>query len=240
MMEEVSRSNVKLPVPGRSRSVLRKQALASWRFQPSDTAKIQDTDAAWIFQAAQRDMKMIRRALERELNSTSDDHGVLITTPDAQNAGSSTTEAVTSSVSSCDPGSPSQGAEEAEESLEVSDSMARGNRTLPVDALSRSCNNQRPLATTNNRIGKRRSRRGNKVPITIMRADPADFQAMVQQMTGFPVESSSGTASSRLKPQPKRPGRIGGDNMPSSLLALDSSSTGLPTAINGLFGTRPN
>merc|ERR1711915_646242 len=180
-------------------------------------------------------MEMITKALERELNSTPNDHGLIITTPDEKNAGSSTTEALSSSVSSCDPG-----AEEAKESPEVSDSMARGNRTLPVDALSRPCNNQRPLATTNNRIGKRRSRRGNKVPITIMRADPADFQAMVQQMTGFPVESSSGTASSRLKPQPKRPGRIGGDNMPSSLLALDSSSTGLPTAINGLFGTRPN
>jgi len=239
-MEEVWRSNLKLSVPWRSRSVLREQALASWCFQPFDTAKIQDTDAAWIFQAAQRDMEMITKTLERELNSTPDDHGLLITTPDEKNAGSSTTEAVSSSVSSCDPGSPSQGAEEAEESLEVSDSMARGNRTPPADALSRSCNNHRSLGATNNFIGKRRSQRRNKTPSTIMRADPAAFQAMVQQMTGFPVESSSGTASSRLKPQPKRLGRIGGDNMPSTLLAFDSSSAGLPTAINGLFGTRPN
>jgi len=210
-MEEVSRSS--LSVPWRSRSVLREKALAAWRFQPSDMAKIQNTDAAWIFKAAQRDMEIITRALERELNSRTNDDGVIIRTWDEKNAGPSTTEAVSSSVSSCDPGSPSLGAEEAKECLEVSDSMARGNRTLPAEALSRSCNNQRSIPATNNFMGKRRWRRRKRAPITIMRADPADFQAMVQQMTGFPVENSSGTAPSRLKPQRKRPGRIGGDKM---------------------------
>jgi hypothetical protein len=45
---------------------------------------------------------------------------------------------------------------------------------------------------------------------------------------------------SRLKPQPKRAGRIGSKNIPSALLTLDYSSLGFPVAINGLFGTRPN
>jgi len=210
-MEEVSRSNLKLSVPWRSRSISREKALAAWRFQPSDTAKIQNTDAPWIFEAAQRDMEIIRRALERVLNSTPDDDALIIRTSKEENAGPSTSEVTSSSVSSCDPGSPSQGNEEAKESLEVSDSMARGNRTPPADAFSNPRNNQRSIPATNNFIGKRRSQRGNKTPITIMRADPADVEAMVHQITGFPVESRSRTAPSRLKPQPKRPSGIGGD-----------------------------
>jgi hypothetical protein len=167
-------------MPSRKRSVLREEALAAWRFQPSDTTK--DLPArhgnrnedlpglpAWISQASRRDTEIITTALMRELNSRPD---------------------------------------EGKTSAEVSDSMAAqfealGTRT---EALSRSCNNQGSIPALNNFIGKRRSRRGNRAPITIMRADPADFQAMVQQMTAFPLENNSRAAPSLLKPQPERPG----------------------------------
>lgn len=240
-MEEVTRSNLKLSMPSRSISVLREEALAAWRFQPADTAKDQDADAAWIFQASQRDMEVVTRALERELNSRPHE-GVRTS---EKIAGTSASEVVSSSMSSCDPGSPSQAAFEAKASLEVSKSKAgqyetQGTQTPPAESFSRSCNNQRSIPAMNNFVGKRRSRRGNRAPLTVMKADPADFQAMVQQMTGFPVENRSKAGSSLLKPQPKRPGRIGTDIFPSSLPTLDSSSRGFPVAINGLFGTRPN
>jgi len=244
VMEEVTRSNLKLSMPSRSRSALKEQALAAWRFQPSDTAaKDQEADAPWIFQASQRDMEIVTRALERELNSRADE-GVIVRTSE-KITGTFTSEVASSSMSSCDPGSPSQVAVEAKASLEVSDPKAGqyeapGTRTPPAESLSRSCNNQRSIPAMNNFIGKRRSRRGNRAPLTIMKADPADFQAMVQQMTGFPLENSSKAPPSLLKPQPKRPSRIGSNIIASVLPTLDSSSLGLPVAINGLFGTRPN
>jgi hypothetical protein len=225
---------------------LREEALDAWHFQPSVTAKDKDTDAAWIFQASQRDMEIVTRALERELNSRPDE-GVIIRNSNEKIAVTSMSEVVSSSMSSCDAGSPSQAAVEAKASaiVEVSDSMdgqfeAPGTRTPPAESLSRSCNNQRSIPAMNNFIGKRRSRRGNRAPLTIMKADPADFQAMVQQMTGFPLENSSKAPPSLLKPQPKRPSRIGSNIIASVLPTLDSSSLGLPVAINGLFGTRPN
>lgn len=242
-MEEVTRSNLKLSMPSRSSSVLREQALAAWRLQPSETAKDQDADAAWIFQASQRDMEIVTRALERELNSRP--HEGVSTRTSEKIAGTYTIEVMSSSISSCDPGSPSQAAVEAKASLEVSESKAGqyeapGSRIPPAESLSRSCNNQRSISAMNNFVGKRRSRRGNRAPLTIMKADPSDFQAMVQQMTGFPLENRSRAGPSLLKPQPKRPGRIGTDIIPSALPTLNSSSRELPVAINGLFGTRPN
>jgi hypothetical protein len=245
-MEEVTRSNPKLSMCPRNRSVLREEALAAWRFQPSVTAKDKDTDAAWIFQASQRDMEIVTRALERELNSRPDE-GFIIRNSNEKIAVTSMSEVVSSSMSSCDAGSPSQAAVEAKASaiVEVSDSMdgqfeAPGTRTPPTEAVSSSCNNQRSIPAMNNFIGKRRSRRRNRAPVTIMRADPVDFQAMVQQMTGSPLENNRRATPSLLKPQPKRPGRIGTNIMPSVLTTLDSSSLGFPAAINGLFGTRPN
>lgn len=217
MVKEVTRSNPKLPLPYRSRSVLREKALAAWRLQPSDRAK--DLPArngnrnedlpglpAWIFEDSRRDMEIVTRALVTELNSRPNER-VITRISNEKNAGPS------SSTSSCDPGSPSQTAVDAKASasLEVSDSMeaqseAPGTRT---ETLSISCNNQRSIPGLNNFIGKRRSRRGNKAPIT--RADPADFQVMAQQMMGFPLENnsraaSSLSASSVLKPQPEQHG----------------------------------
>jgi hypothetical protein len=250
-MEEVTRSNLKLSMPSRSRSALKEQALAAWRFQPSDTSRDQHADVAGMFQPSHPDMEIVVGALERELNSRPEE-GVIIGNSSEKNssekiAGSSTSEVASSSMFSCDLGSPSQATVEAKAiaSVEVSDSMAGqseapGTRTLPAEALSRSCNNQKSVPAMNNFLGKRRSRSGNRAPLTIMRADPAEFQAMVQQMTGLPLENSSRAAPSIFKPQPKRPGRIGTNIMPSVLTTLDSSSLGFPAAINGLFGTRPN
>lgn len=242
-MKEVTRSNLKLSKPSRSRSVLREQALAAWRLQPSETAKDQDADATWIFQASQRDMEVVTRALERELNSKQDE-GVIVGTSE-KITGTATSDVASSSMSSCEPDSPAQAAVEAKASLEISDSKAGqyetpGTRITPAESLSRSCNNHRSIPAMNNFTGKRRSRRGNRAPLTIMKTDPADFQAMVQQMTGFPLENSSKAAPSLLKPQPQRPGRIGNIIIPSLLPTFDSSSLGFPVAINGLYGTRPN
>jgi hypothetical protein len=174
-MEEVTGSNLKLSMPFRSRSVLREQALAAWRFQPSDTAKNQGVDAAWIFQASQQDMEIVTRALERELNSRPDE-GVVIRSSNEKNVGPSTSEVAPSSMSSCDLVNPSQAAEEVKASLEVLDSTAKGNRTPPAEALSKSCNNQRSIPAMSNFIGKGRSRRGNRAPITIMTSDTAKNQ----------------------------------------------------------------
>jgi len=215
--------------------------LAAWRFQPSDTSRDKHADVAGMFQASHPDMEIVVGALERELNSRPEE-GVIIGNSSEKIAGSSTSEVASSSMLSCDLGSPSQATVEAKAiaSVEVSDSMAGqseapGTRTPPAEALSRSCNNQKSVPAMNNFIGKRRSRSGNRAPLTIMRADPAEFQAMVQQMTGLPLENSSRAAPSIFKPQPKRPGQIGSNIMPSA-----SSWAGLPIAINGLFGSRPN
>lgn len=250
-MEEATRSNMKLSMPFRSRSILREEALAAWRFKPSDTAKDQDSDAARIFEASQRDMEMVIRALERELNSRPVE-SIIIGTSKEKIAGSSTGEVPSSSASSCDPGSPSESDVEAKASvkLRVSDPMvgqseSPGTRTRHAGALSRSCNNQRSIAVVNNSIGKRASRRRNKAPTTIMRADPSDFQAMVQQMTGLPLESSSKAAPSFFKPEAKRPeAALSLLKQPrqivSNIIPSASSCAGLPVAINGFFGTRPN
>jgi hypothetical protein len=169
-----SNPNLSMPSTGRGRSILREEALAAWRFQPSGMAK--DLPArhgnrnedlpglpVWIFQASQRDMEIVTRALVRELNSKPDEGAF---------TGPFTSEVPSSSTSSCDPGSPSHTAVEAKASasVEVSDSMAAqfegpGTRT---EALSRSFNNQRSIPALNNFIGKRRSRRGNRAPITLV------------------------------------------------------------------------
>lgn len=151
------------------------------------------------------------RALDLELNSRTEE-GVITRTSNEKMAGSSTSEVASSSTSSCDPGSPSQAAMKAKASgsVEVSNSMTGQSetprtRTRPLaEALARSCNDRRYIPMRNNFNGKRRWRRGNRAPLTIMRADAANFQAMVQQMTGFPLEKSSRPASSIFKPQPKR------------------------------------
>lgn len=98
--------------------------------------------------------------------------------------GSFTSEVTSSSMSSCNLGSLEA---KASARVEVSDSMADksktpGIRTPLAEALSRSYNNQISIPLMNNFIGKRRSGRRNKAPLTIMRADPIDFQAMVHQM----------------------------------------------------------
>jgi len=245
-MEEVTRSNPKLSMCPRNKSILREEALDAWHFQPFVTAKDKDTDAAWIVQASQRDMEIVTRALQRELNSRPDE-GVIIRTSNEKIAVTSMIEVVSSSMSSCDPGSPSQAAVEAKASafVEVSDLMdgqfqALGTRMSPTEVVSRSCNNQRSIPAMNNFIGKRWPRRKNRALVTIMRADHVDFQAMVQQMTGSPLKKNKRVPPSLLKPQPKQPGRIGTNIMPSVLTTLDSSSSGFPAAINGLFGTHPN
>jgi hypothetical protein len=173
VMEEVTRSNLKLSMPSRSRSVLREQALAAWSFQPSGTAKDHDAEIAWIFQASQRDMEIVIRALVRELNSRPEEE-VIIGTSNEKITGSSTSEVASSSMSSCDPGSPFQAAVEAKASasVEVSDSMESqsetpGTRSPSAEALSRSCNNQRSIPVMNNFIGKRQLRRGNRAPPTL-------------------------------------------------------------------------
>eukprot|EP01018_Ginkgo_biloba_P009262 Gb_22131 [translate_table: standard] len=53
------------------RSVLREQALAAWKFLPSCTVGEKDFDPAQFAQTSQRDMELLTRALERELNSGS-------------------------------------------------------------------------------------------------------------------------------------------------------------------------
>lgn len=179
---------------------------------------------------------MVTRALERELNSRTGEEAT-IRTSNKKNAGPSPSEVTSSSMPFSNPGSPSQAGEEAKASLEVSDSMASKNRTPSAEPLSTSCSNQRSISAMNDFIGKRRSRRGNRSPITIMKADSADFQAIVQQMTGFAPESSSRAAPSLLKPLPQRPGPIGNNNTPSALLTLDSLSVG---SIDGFFDTCPN
>lgn len=233
-MEKVTRSNLKLSMPSRNRSGLKEQALAAWHFQPSNKANHQHTDTAWIFEAAQRDMETRTRALVTELNSTPDDDGLIIRTSDEKNAGPSTSEVTSSSVSSCDPGSPSQAAQE------VSSSMIPGNQTPPAKALSIACNNQRSILAMNNFICKRLWQRRKRAPITILRADPTDVQATIQQMTGLPHESSNRTAPCRLRTQPKPPPQIGSNNSPSASLTLDSSSVGPSASINSSFVIGPN
>jgi len=120
----------------------------------------------------------------RVLNSRPNE-GVITRTPNQKNAGPLTNEVPSSSTSRCDPGSPSHTAVEAKASasVEVSDSTSAQFEApwTPTEALLRSSNNQRSISALNNYISKRRSRRGNRAPITISRAD---FQVMVQQMTG--------------------------------------------------------
>lgn len=115
---KVARSNLTLLMPSRSRSVLREQALAPWRFQPSDTAKVlparhgnRNKDfpglPAWIMKASQRDMEIVTRALMAELDSRADE-GALTRTLNKKNVVPFTSEIVSSSTSSCDLGSPSR------------------------------------------------------------------------------------------------------------------------------------
>ena len=168
MEEEIKISSLKPPMPSSSssRSVLREQALAAWRFQPFDTTKDQDAHAAWIFKASQRDMEIVTRALVTELNSRPAEE-VIITTSNEKNAGPSTSEIPSSSISSCDPGSPSETAVEAKAkacaSVEDSDSKAGlseapETRILHAEALSRSCKNQRSIPAMKNFSSKKRSR----------------------------------------------------------------------------------
>ena len=115
VMEEVTTSNLELSMQYSStRNVLREEALAAWRFQPSDRVKDHDAQAAWIFQASTRDMEIVTRALVTELNSRPDG-GVIFGTSNEKNAGPCTSETASSSISSCDPGSPSQHAVEAKQ-----------------------------------------------------------------------------------------------------------------------------
>lgn len=218
-MKKVTRSNLKLSMPCRTLSVLREQAVAPWRFQPSDSAKFLPSrhgnhnkdlpgPPPCILLSWQRDMEIVTRALVRELKCRPDG-GVISRTSNEKNMGPLTSEIASSSTSSCDPGSPFPKPVEAKSSasVEVSDLMdaqfeVPGTRT---EALSRSCNTQRSIPGLNNFIGKRRSRRGNRAPITIMRADPANFEAMVQQMTGFPSGNNSRAAPSFSEPEPEWP-----------------------------------
>ena len=71
-------------------------------------------------------MEIVTRALVTELNSRPDHEGVIITSSNEKSARPSTSEVPPSSISSCDPGSPSQAAIEAKAStrVEVLDSTA--------------------------------------------------------------------------------------------------------------------
>lgn len=202
---------MELSISSSSRSILREQALAAWRFKPSDTAKDQDADAAWIFEASQRDTELVIRALERELNSRPDE-GILIGTLNNNIAGSSRSEVASSSTSSCDPGSPSRAAVEAKasESVEVLHSMAGqsetpGTRNRLAEALLTPCNNQRSVPVRNNFIRKSRSRSGKGAAITIMRENPTASRGIFEQMTGFHLENTSAATPSMLKAEPTRP-----------------------------------
>ena len=105
VMEKVTTSNLELSMQYSStRNVLREEALAAWRFQPSDRVKDHDAQAAWIFQASKRDMEIVTRALVTELNSRPDHEGVIITSSNEKSARPSTSEVPSSSISSCDPG----------------------------------------------------------------------------------------------------------------------------------------
>lgn len=157
--------------------------------------------------ASQRDMEIVTRALVAELDSRADE-GTLTRTSNAKNAVPFTSEVVSSSTFSCDPGSPSHSTVEqkASASVEESDSVAAQFETpgIRAEALSKSCNNRRSTPALNNFICKQRTRRGNRAPITIMTADPPDLQAMVQRLRGFragprPLRRSTARAA-RLRP----------------------------------------
>lgn len=160
---------------------------------------------AWISQASQRDMQSLTMALQRELCSQSTKSNANIYEFQSLPGSSAWTgsewrcksESEVSSESGAK-GDEGEGGGLGIESLVSQQSQFKRNNGLSATG----------------KVSKRRSRAANKTPITFLNADPANFRAMVQQVTGVPINPnatrlwSSSTAGvgmpGLVRPEPKR------------------------------------
>ncbi|GLJ50680.1 hypothetical protein SUGI_1079680 [Cryptomeria japonica] len=159
---------------------------------------------AWISQASQRDMQSLTMALQRELCSQSTKSNGIYDFQSLAPAGGS---AWTGSEWRCK--SESEVSSESGAKGEGEEGGGLGIESLVSPQFKRS----NGLSATG-KVSKRRSRAANKTPITFLNADPANFRAMVQQVTGVPINpnatrlwspSTAGVGMPGLvRPEPKR------------------------------------
>lgn len=191
-------------------------ALAAWRFEPCSTLNDKSKQGGWIAQSRQqREMESLTLALQRELSSSSNNENKsknkkllqVSESPVMSSAPSSSSssrhhDAVGSPVTSSEADTKSPLVAPEGSNNGVSGIVGPGNQVSRGDggrASPAPIGNKihhHPLSSVNGgKVSKtRRSRASSKSPITFLNADPANFRAMVQQVTGVPLNPTAAAA----------------------------------------------
>lgn len=186
-------------------------ALAAWRFEPCSTLNNKTKQGGRIAQSRQqREMESLTLALQRELSSSSNNknkkllqvsESPVMSSAPSSSSSSRHLDAVGSPVTSSEADTKSP-VVAPESSNGVSGMVGPGNQVSRGDGCRASpapISNKihhHPLSSVNGgKVSKtRRSRASSKSPITFLNADPANFRAMVQQVTGVPLNPTAAAA----------------------------------------------